>query len=247
MVSVNPDLSYTENFLRMVFNSEGEESLITPLMARVLDVLFILHADHELNCGTATVRTITSSHGKRSWRGTIAALVGGIEALAGDLHGGANEAVIDMLIEMAKNNESVPAFVERVKNKERLLSGFGHRVYKSYDPRARIVKSLADEMLNRDSLDLLFGKALELEEFALGSDYFKQRNLYPNVDFYSGLLYHKLGFEKQFFTVLFAAARIAGWLAHLEEYAIQPSKKIVRPRQVYTGYTKRSYISVADR
>lgn len=247
MVSVNPDLTYTENFLRMVFTSEGEESHITPFMARALDILFILHADHELNCGTATVRTITSSHSKPNWRGTKAALLGGIEALAGDLHGGANEAVIDMLIDMVQNNESVHTFVDRVKRKERLLSGFGHRVYKSYDPRARIVKSLADEMLNQGSPDLLFGKAIELEELALSSDYFKQRSLYPNVDFYSGLLYHNLGFRKQFFTVLFAVARISGWLAHLDEYAVQPNKKIVRPRQLYTGYSKRPYVPVAHR
>ncbi len=247
MVSANPDLTYTENFLRMAFTSEGEESIITPLMARVLDILFILHADHELNCGTATVRTITSSHSKTTWSAMSAALVGGIEALWGDLHGGANEAVIDMLIEMVQNNESVPTFVERVKRKERLLSGFGHRVYKSYDPRARIVKSLADEMLNQGTLDPLFGKALELEELALSSDYFKQRNLYPNVDFYSGLLYHKLGFKKKFSTVLFAVARVAGWLAHLDEYALQTNKKIVRPRQLYTGYTERPYVQVADR
>lgn len=247
MVSVDPELTYTENFLRMVFNSKGEESHITPFMARVLDILFILHADHELNCGTATVRTIASSHSKSSWTGVKSALLGGIEALAGDLHGGANEAVIDMLIDMVQNNENVSTFVDRVKRKERLLSGFGHRVYKSYDPRARIVKSLADEMLNEGTLDLLFGKALELEELALGSDYFKQRNLYPNVDFYSGLLYHKLGFKKQFFTPLFALARLAGWLAHLGEYANQPNKKVVRPRQLYTGYAQRPYIQIADR
>ena len=233
------ELNYTENFLRMCFGFPTEEYEVNPLHAKALDLLLLLHADHEQNCSTSTVRLVGSSNANM-----FASVSAGINALYGPLHGGANEAVLKMLNQIQKDGISPEDFMEKVKNKEDgvRLMGFGHRVYKNYDPRARIVKKTADEILesiggNNELLDI----AKRLEEKALNDDYFIERKLYPNVDFYTGLIYKAMGFPEHMFTVLFALGRLPGWIAQWTEGIQDPDRKIGRPRQVYIGETERHY------
>jgi citrate synthase len=232
------DLGYVENFLSMVARMSEPRYEPNPIFCKALEVLFILHADHEQNCSTNAVRAVGSSHVD-----PFSALAAGIAALYGPLHGGANEAVLRM-IEQIGHLRNVPAFIEGVKSgKGQRLMGFGHRVYKSYDPRAKIVKQLADEVFQQVGMDKDLEIALELERIALADDYFISRKLYPNVDFYTGLIYRSMAFPTSFFTVLFAVARTAGWLAQWEEMLTDPEQKIARPRQIYTGYPERPYKS----
>ncbi|WP_237204606.1 citrate synthase [Rothia nasimurium] len=233
------ELNYTENFLRMCFGFPTEEYEVNPLHAKALDLLLLLHADHEQNCSTSTVRLVGSSNANM-----FASVSAGINALYGPLHGGANEAVLKMLNQIQKDGISPEDFMEKVKNKEDgvRLMGFGHRVYKNYDPRARIVKKTADEILesiggNNELLDI----AKRLEEKALNDDYFIERKLYPNVDFYTGLIYKAMGFPEHMFTVLFALGRLPGWIAQWTEGIQDPDRKIGRPRQVYIGENERHY------
>jgi citrate synthase len=207
------------------------------VLERALDVLFILHADHEQNCSTHAMRGIGSSQVD-----PFSALAGAAAALYGPLHGGANEAVLRMLTEIG-SKANIPAFVKRVKNGEGRLMGFGHRVYKSYDPRAKIVKRIADLVFEVTGRNPLLEMALELERIALEDDYFVSRKLYPNVDFYSGLIYQAMGFPVEMFPVLFAIPRTAGWIAQWEEMLMDPEQKIARPRQVYIGSGQRDYVS----
>src|SRR4051794_23008256 len=234
-----------ENFLRMTFGFPAEPYEVDPDMAKALDMLFILHADHEQNCSTSTVRLVGSSQAN-----LFASVSAGINALFGPLHGGANQAVLEMLESIRREGGDIPRFVERVKNREPgvKLMGFGHRVYKNYDPRAAIVKSTADTVLdklggNNELLDM----ARQLEEIALKDDFFVSRKLYPNVDFYTGLIYRAMGFPTRMFTVLFAIGRLPGWIAQWREMMADPATKIGRPRQVYTGETERSFVPVDKR
>ncbi|OLT40063.1 citrate (Si)-synthase [Saccharomonospora sp. CUA-673] len=238
-------LGLVENFLRMTFGLPAEPYEIDPVMAKALDQLFILHADHELNCSTSTVRLVGSSEANM-----FASISAGIMALFGPLHGGANSAVLDMLENIKADGGDVDKFVERVKNKEAgvRLMGFGHRVYKNYDPRAKIIKKTADEILQKiGGNDELLDIAKRLEERALSDDYFVERKLYPNVDFYTGLIYRAMGFPTQFFTVLFALGRLPGWIAHWREMIEDPETKIGRPRQIYTGEKARDYKPLSAR
>ncbi|MGC7097961.1 citrate synthase [Amycolatopsis lurida] len=242
-----PDNSYglVENFLRMTFGLPAEPYEVDPEVAKALDLLFILHADHEQNCSTSTVRLVGSSEAN-----LFASISAGIMALFGPLHGGANSAVLDMLEGIQADGGDVAKFVERVKNKEKgvRLMGFGHRVYKNYDPRAKIIKTTADSILNKLGVnDELLDIAKKLEETALSDDYFIERKLYPNVDFYTGLIYRALGFPTQYFTVLFALGRLPGWIAHWREMINDPATKIGRPRQIYTGEKERDYTPISDR
>ncbi|QUG99993.1 citrate synthase [Saccharopolyspora erythraea] len=238
-------LGLVENFLRMTFGFPAEPYEVDPTLTRALDLLFILHADHEQNCSTSTVRMVGSSEAN-----LFASISAGINALFGPLHGGANSAVLEMLEGIHRNGGDVDSFVNRVKNKEPgvKLMGFGHRVYKNYDPRAAIIKKTADEVLGKLSAnDPLLDIALKLEEKALADDYFVERKLYPNVDFYTGLIYKAMGFPTKFFTVLFALGRLPGWIAHWREMLEDPARKISRPRQVYTGEAERAYTPIAQR
>lgn len=238
-------LGLVENFLRMTFGLPAEPYQVDPQLARALDLLFVLHADHEQNCSTSTVRLVGSSEAN-----LFASISAGINALFGPLHGGANSAVLDMLERIRDDEGDVDTFVKKVKNREDgiKLMGFGHRVYKNYDPRAAIVKKTADDLLGRVAGgDELLGLAKELEERALADDYFIERKLYPNVDFYTGLIYRAMGFPTKFFTVLFALGRLPGWIAHWREMMNDPATKIGRPRQVYTGPTERDYVSIDER
>ena len=238
-------LGYVENFLRMTFGVPAEPYQVDPVIARVLDMLFILHADHEQNCSTSTVRLVGSAHANM-----FASISAGVNALFGPLHGGANQQVIEMLSEIHASGDDVSTFVERVKNKEPgvRLMGFGHRVYKSYDPRAAIVKKATADVLDRlGKPDPLLDIAMKLEERALADDYFIERNLYPNVDFYTGILYKAMGFPTEMFTVLFALGRLPGWVAHWREMIKDPATKIGRPRQVYTGPTERHVSPITER
>jgi citrate synthase len=234
---IYPDnnLSYVENFLSMVARMSESKYEANPVFVKAMDVLFILHADHEQNCSTSAVRAVGSSQVD-----PFSAVTAGIAALFGPLHGGANEAVLRM-IEQIGDKKNIPAFIEKVKKGEGRLMGFGHRVYKSYDPRARIVKSLADEVFAQVGMDSDLEIALELERIALEDDYFVERKLYPNVDFYTGLIYRSMAFPTDFFTVLFGVARTAGWLAQWEEMLLDKEQKIARPRQVYVGADERDY------
>src|SRR5687767_8739903 len=235
------DLGYVENFLSMVARMPEPKYEANPIFVKALEVLFILHADHEQNCSTSAVRAIGSSHVD-----PFSAIAGGIAALYGPLHGGANEAVLRMIKEI-NHPKNVPAFIDEVKaGKGSKLMGFGHRVYKSYDPRAKIVKKLADEIFEQVGMDKDLEIALKLEEAALNDEYFVSRKLYPNVDFYTGLIYRSMAFPTDYFTVLFAVARTAGWLAQWEEMLTDPEQKIARPRQIYTGYGERSYETSLD-
>lgn len=235
---VYPDnaLSFTGNFLNMLFKMTELKYTPHPVLERALDVLFILHADHEQNCSTSAMRGIGSAHAD-----PYASLAGAAAALYGPLHGGANEAVLRMLKEIGSVDQ-VPAFIKRVKGGEGRLMGFGHRVYKSYDPRARIIKRTADEVFEVTGRNPLTDIALELERIALEDDYFVSRKLYPNVDFYSGLIYQAMGFPLDMFPVLFAIPRTAGWLAQWDEMLRDSDQKIARPRQIYVGAPRRDYV-----
>lgn len=237
-------LNARENFLRMMFGFPTEPYEVDPIMVKALDQLLILHADHEQNCSTSTVRMVASSHANM-----FVAIAAGINALSGPLHGGANQAVLAMLERIKQDGGDAKKFMERVKNKEDgvKLMGFGHRVYKNYDPRARIIKSTAHEILEKLGGDETLDLALELEEIALADDYFIERKLYPNVDFYTGLIYRAMGFSEDFFTVLFAIGRLPGWIAQYRELVEDPTSKIYRPRQVYTGYQKREWVPRSER
>jgi citrate synthase len=234
------DLSYVENFLSMVARMSEPKYEANPAFVRALEVLFILHADHEQNCSTSAVRAVGSSHVD-----PFSAMSAGIAALFGPLHGGANEQVLRMIAEI-ENVKNIPQFIEGVKAGKGKLMGFGHRVYKSYDPRAKIVKALADEVFEVVGVDKDLEIALELERIALSDEYFISRKLYPNVDFYTGLIYRSMAFPMEFFTVLFAIARTAGWLAQWEEMLLDKEQKIARPRQIYTGPEERPYKSRID-
>jgi len=242
MPFVYPDnsLDFTSNFLSMLWKVAEPRFEANPVLARALDVLFILHADHEQNCSTTAMRVVGSSHAD-PYSATAAACA----ALYGPRHGGANEAVIRMLMEI-KSIENVPAYIAEVKSGAVRLQGFGHRVYKSYDPRAKIIKRTADDVFAVTGKNPLLDIALKLEEIALSDEFFISRKLYPNVDFYSGLIYQAMGFPLQMFPVLFAIPRTAGWLAHWQEMLDQDSK-IARPRQVYIGPDKRDYVPLEAR
>jgi citrate synthase len=232
------DLSFPGNFLNMLFRMTEVKYQANPVLERALDVLFILHADHEQNCSTSAMRNIGSSHVD-----PYSALAGAAAALYGPLHGGANEAVLRMLNEIG-SVAKVPEFIKRVKSgegKDRLM-GFGHRVYKSYDPRAKVIKKIADLVFTVTGKNPLLDIALELERIALEDEYFVSRKLYPNVDFYSGLIYQAMGFPVEMFPVLFAIPRTAGWLAQWDEMLLDPETKIARPRQIYTGPHTRNYM-----
>ncbi|MSR37200.1 MAG: citrate synthase [Gemmatimonadetes bacterium] len=235
------ELSYTANFLNMLFRIGVKEYKPNSVLERALDILFVLHADHEQNCSTTTMRVIGSSEAD-----PFVALAGSMAGLYGPLHGGANEAVLRMLSRIGKV-ENIPAFLQKVKNKEEKLMGFGHRVYKAYDPRASIIKRTADEVFEVASRNPLVDIALELERIALNEPYFIERNLYPNVDFYSGIIYQAMGFPVEMFPVLFAIPRTAGWLAQWEELLSDPEQKIARPRQIYVGPAERDFVPMEER
>ena len=238
-------LGYVENYLRLSFGTPQEEYEIDPAIVAAFETLFILHADHEQNCSTSTVRMVGSADAN-----IYASISSGVNALSGPLHGGANQAVLEMLGELRKEGVDTKTFVSQVKDKKsvRKLMGFGHRVYKNYDPRAKIIKGHADEILRASGKsNALLDMALELEEAALNDDYFIERKLYPNVDFYTGLIYEAMGFPAQFFTALFALGRLPGWIAQWREQATDPARKIGRPRQVYTGEVLRDYVPMDQR
>jgi citrate synthase len=238
-------LSLVENFLRMTFGLPAEPYEADPVIVRALDMLFILHADHEQNCSTSTVRLVGSSQAN-----LFASVSAGINALFGPLHGGANQSVLEMLESIRDSGGDVSAFVQKVKNREAgvKLMGFGHRVYKNYDPRAAIVKKTADEILTGlGKRDDLLDIALELEGVALSDDYFVERKLYPNVDFYTGLLYRAMGFPTKMFTVLFAIGRLPGWIAQWHEMINDEETRTGRPRQLYTGAPQRSFVPLEKR
>jgi len=238
-------LPLVENFLRMTFGNPAEPYEADPIMVKALDQLLVLHADHEQNCSTSTVRLVGSSHAN-----LFASVSAGINALFGPLHGGANQAVVEMLVKIRDNGGDVGDFVRQVKDKEGgvKLMGFGHRVYKNYDPRAAIIKATADELLEKLGYDdELLDIALALEQVALSDDYFIERKLYPNVDFYTGLIYKAMGFPSKMFTVLFALGRLPGWIAQWREMIEDPETKIARPRQLYVGATEREYVPVTSR
>ncbi|HKX27349.1 MAG TPA: citrate synthase [Blastocatellia bacterium] len=235
------DLSFTGNFLNMMFKTTELKYKPNPVLERALEVLFILHADHEQNCSTSAMRSIGSSHVD-----PYSALAGAAAALYGPLHGGANEEVLRMLNEIG-TVDHVPAYIKRVKSGELKLMGFGHRVYKNYDPRARIIKRTAYEVFEVTGRDKLLDVALELERIALDDDYFVSRKLYPNVDFYSGIIYKAMGYPVDMFPVLFAIPRTAGWMAQWEEMLLDQEQKIGRPRQVYLGSDLRDYLPIEKR
>jgi citrate synthase len=242
MPFVYPDnsLAFAANFLSMLWKVAEPRYDANPALARALDVLFILHADHEQNCGTTAMRTIASAHAD-----PYSCVAGAAAALYGPRHGGANEAVIAMLNQIGSIDE-VDAYVQRVKRGEVRLQGFGHRVYKNYDPRAQIIKETADEVFAITGRNPLLDIALKLEEVALNDEYFTSRRLYPNVDFYSGLIYQAMGFPVEMFTVLFAIPRTSGWLAHWVEL-LEQDQKIARPRQLYVGAAERAYVPIGQR
>ena len=244
---IYPDnsLSYSANFLKMMFAMPTEPYVVDPELARVLDILLILHADHEQNCSTSTVRIVGSSQAN-----LYASLTSGICALWGPLHGGANQKVLEMLNFIHTSGMSVQDFIEKVKDKESgiRLMGFGHRVYKNFDPRATIINSYCDRILEKQGIDdPLLSIAKELEQAALNDDYFQARKLYPNVDFYSGIIYKAMGFPTNMFTVLFAIGRLPGWIAQWREMREDPKGRIGRPRQIYTGYNERDFVPLEQR
>jgi citrate synthase len=240
---VYPDneLNYAENFLSMVFKKTEDRHVPKPALAKALDVLFILHADHEQNCSTSAVRSVGSSDVD-----PYSAVAAGVAALYGPLHGGANEAVLRMLRRI-DTPENIPDFLERVKQREEKLMGFGHRVYKNYDPRARIIQQHMDEVFEATEYNPLVEIARELEKQALDDEYFTSRKLYPNVDFYSGIIYEAMGIPTDMFTVIFAIPRTAGWVAQWMEMQEDPEKKIARPRQIYTGERELDYVPIENR
>jgi citrate synthase len=235
------DLSYTGNFLNMLFKMTELKYKPNPILERALDVLFILHADHEQNCSTNAMRSVGSSQVD-----PYSAIAAATAALYGPLHGGANEAVIRMLMEIG-SVANIPAYIARVKAGEVRLMGFGHRIYKNYDPRAKIIKEIADEVFDVTGRSTLLDVALELERIALADDYFVSHKLYPNVDFYSGIIYQAMGFPMDMFPVLFAIPRTAGWLAQWAEMLLDDDQKIARPRQIYLGPDERDYVPVGER
>jgi citrate synthase len=238
-------LGFVDNFLRMTFGVPAEEYEVNPVVSKTLNMLLLLHADHEQNCSTSTVRLVGSSHAN-----LFASVSAGVNALFGPLHGGANQAVLEMLENIHASGGGVNTFIRQVKNREDgvKLMGFGHRVYKNYDPRAAIVKKAAHETFAAlDVKDPLLDIAMRLEEVALADDFFIERRLYPNVDFYTGLIYKAMGFPTRMFTVLFALGRLPGWIAQWREMIDDPATKIGRPRQVYIGEPMRNYVPVVDR
>ena len=235
------DLSYTGNFMNMMFKMTESTYEPNPVLERALEVLFILHADHEQNCSTAAMRSIGSSNVD-----PYSAMAGAAAALYGPLHGGANEAVLRMLSEIG-SVENIPAFIEKVKNGDRRLMGFGHRVYKNFDPRATLIKKVAEDVFEVTGRNPLIDIAIELERIALEEEYFIERKLYPNVDFYSGIIYQAMGLPFSMFTVLFAIPRTVGWLSQWQEMLSDDEQKIARPRQVYLGEDERDFVSVAKR
>jgi citrate synthase len=241
----NNSLDLIENFLTMMFAVPSEPYEVSPTVLHAMKVLLILHADHEQNCSTSTVRLAGSSEAN-----LFASVAAGINALWGPLHGGANQAVIEMLESIRDDGGNIDKYVEKAKDPDDAfrLSGFGHRVYKNYDPRARIIKNIADQVLaEMGKADELMDIALKLEDVALNDDYFIERRLYPNVDFYSGLIYRAMGFPTNMFTVLFAMGRLPGWIAHWKEMMESPKSKIGRPRQIYIGPTENPYVPVEQR
>jgi citrate synthase len=234
------DLDYIGNFVNMTFEIGGRHEP-NPVLQRALEILLILHADHEQNCSTSAVRSVGSSHVD-----PFSAVSAGIAALYGPLHGGANEAVLKMLDEIG-DIKHVPAYIEGVKSGKGRLMGFGHRVYKSYDPRAKLIKTVADQVFEQTGLNPKLEIALELERIALEDDYFVSRKLYPNVDFYSGLIYQAMGYPTDYFTVLFALGRLPGWIAQWEEMLNDPEQKISRPRQTYIGCDERPFVAITER
>jgi len=240
---VQPDnnLGYVENFMAMLWKMTELKYEAHPDIAKVLNILFILHADHEQNCSASAMRLVGSSEAD-----PYLTTAGACAALSGPLHGGANEAVLKMLDEIG-TKDRIPAYLEGVKKRERLLMGFGHRIYKNYDPRARIIKWAADRVFAITGANPKLEIALELERIALSDEYFIQRKLYPNVDFYSGIIYQALGFNPEMFTVLFAIPRTVGWLAQWEELLDDSEQKISRPRQIYTGHMTRDFVAIEQR
>jgi len=235
------DLTYPENFMNMLWKKVEPKYLAHPAISRALDILFILHADHEQNCGTNAMRSVSSSQAD-PYLSTAAAAAG----LAGPLHGGANEEVLKML-DVIGSKDNIPAYIKRVKEGELKLMGFGHRVYKNYDPRARILKWAAEKVFEVTGRNPKLDIALELEKIALEDEYFVKRKLYPNVDFYSGIIYQAMGFRPEMFTVLFAIPRTAGWLAQWQELITDPEQKIARPRQIYIGHDVREFVPIEKR
>jgi citrate synthase len=240
---IYPDdlLTYSENFMTMLFKMVEPKYVAHPVLARALDILFILHADHEQNCSTNVMRSVGSSQAD-----PFVCTAAAAAALSGPLHGGANEEVLKMLDEIG-TKANIPAFIEKVKSGKGKLMGFGHRVYKNYDPRARIIKWTADQVFEVTGKNPKLEIALELEKIALEDEYFIKRKLYPNVDFYSGIIYQAMGFKPEMFTVLFAIPRTVGWLAQWEELLLDSEQKIARPRQVYTGYEARHVVGIGER
>jgi len=245
MIDPADDLGYVANFLRMCFADDNGDYEVDPAVVRAFETLFILHADHEQNCSTSTVRMVGSADSS-----IYASVCAGVQALAGPLHGGANQAVLEMLGKLRDEGTDVKSFVNQVKDKKSgvKLMGFGHRVYKNYDPRATIIKGHADALLRASGeQNQLLDMALELEEAALNDEYFISRKLYPNVDFYTGLIYEAMGFPAEYFTVLFTLGRLPGWIAQWREQEADPARKIGRPRQIYTGEVQRDYLAISDR
>lgn len=239
------ELSYCENFLHMMFSKSGKEYKANPLFVKALNLLLIVHADHEQNCSTSTVRMVGSANAN-----LYASIAAGVGALSGPSHGGANEAVVNMLYQIQADGGDVEKYVKKAKDKEDgfRLMGFGHRVYKNFDPRANIIKAACDELLEDLNLDdPLFDIAQRLAKVALEDEYFIKRNLYPNVDFYSGVIYRAMGIPVEMFTVLFAIGRLPGWISHWKEMHESPTKRICRPRQVYTGANSRQFASIDKR
>jgi len=235
------DLTYTENFMNMLWKMVEPKYVANPVIARALDILFILHADHEQNCSTNAMRAVGSSQSD-PYLATAAAAA----ALSGPLHGGANEEVLHMLDEIG-SKDNVPAYIKKIKEGKGRLMGFGHRVYKNYDPRAKVIKWAADRVFEVTGPNAKLEIALELEHIALEDDYFVQRKLYPNVDFYSGIMYQAMGFKPEMFTVLFAIPRAIGWLSQWQEMLTDPEQKIARPRQVWIGHETREFVPMEKR
>ena len=237
----DPELSYTKNYMNMLWRRTEPKYSASPVLSRALEILFILHADHEQNCSTSTMRAVGSSHAD-PYSTTAAA----VAALSGPLHGGANEEVLKMLDEI-ESKDNIPGFIEQVKAGKCKLMGFGHRVYKNYDPRARIIKQVAEEVFEVTGRNPKIDIAVALERIALSDEYFIKRKLYPNVDFYSGIIYQAMGFTPDMFTVLFGIPRTVGWLAQWQEMLQDGEQKIARPRQVYTGLEKRDFVPMEER
>jgi citrate synthase len=235
------DLTYAENFMNMLWKMVEPKYVANPVIARALDILFVLHADHEQNCSTNTMRAVGSAQAD-----PYLATASAASALSGPLHGGANEEVLRMLDEIGSKN-NVPAYIKKIKEGKGLLMGFGHRVYKNYDPRAKIIKWAADQVFEVTGRNARLEIALELERIALEDDYFVQRKLYPNVDFYSGIMYQAMGFKPEMFTVLFAIPRTIGWLTQWQEMIVDPEQKIARPRQVWIGHDTREFVPMEKR